>query len=83
MNYPPVLNSYLLCKKETKGKAKDPAISLINPEREEEHIVRALLNNVLSIYVEIGMGQMEYYEKDFEAFMLVDSADYYARKASN
>ncbi|GKE49225.1 cullin-1 isoform X3, partial [Tanacetum coccineum] len=77
------LNSYLLCKKETKGKAKDPAIALINPEREEEQIVRALLNNVLGIYVEIGMGQMEYYEKDFEAFMLADSADYYARKASN
>ncbi|GJT32125.1 cullin-1 [Tanacetum coccineum] len=29
------------------------------------------------------MGQMEHYERDFEAFMLVDSANYYARKASN
>nr|GEV02965.1 cullin-1-like [Tanacetum cinerariifolium] len=68
---------------ETKGRAKDAVIAIINQEREGEQIDRALLNNVLDIYVEIGMGQMEYYENDFEAFMLADSADYYARKASN
>ncbi|PWA91453.1 cullin [Artemisia annua] len=68
---------------ETKGRAKDAVIALINQEREGEQIDRALLKNVLDIYVEIGMGQMDYYEKDFEAFMLADSADYYARKASN
>ncbi|GJY98434.1 cullin-1-like protein isoform X2 [Tanacetum coccineum] len=76
LHYQPVLNSYLLCKKETKGKAKDPAIALINPEREEEQIVRALLNNVLGIYVEIGMGHnMDIWVKDFEAFHACDSAD--------
>ncbi|KAL9257938.1 Cullin-1-like protein [Drosera capensis] len=29
------------------------------------------------------MGQMEYYENDFEADMLKDTAAYYSRKASN
>ena len=55
----------------------------IDQEREGEQIDRALLKNVLDIFVEIGMGQMEYYENDFEASMLNDTAAYYSRKASN
>ena len=39
--------------------------------------------NVKDIFVEIGMGQMELYEQDFEAQMLQDSGAYYSRKASN
>nr|GME01769.1 cullin-1-like [Ipomoea batatas] len=56
---------------------------LIDQEREGEQIDRALLKNVLDIFVEIGMGQMDYYENDFEATMLKDSAAYYSRKASS
>ena len=55
----------------------------IDEEREGAQIDRALLKNVLDIYVEIGMGQMDYYEKDFEAHMLDDTAAYYSRKASS
>jgi cullin 1 len=55
----------------------------IDQEREGEQIDRALLKNVLDIFVEIGMGQMDYYENDFEAAMLKDTAAYYSRKASN
>lgn len=55
----------------------------IDQEREGEQIDRALLKNVLDIFVEIGMGQMEQYENDFEAAMLQDTAAYYSRKASN
>lgn len=66
-----------------KGKAKDAVIALIDQEREGEQIDRALLKNILDIFVEIGMGQMEYYESDFEEDMLSDSAAYYSRKASN
>ena len=29
------------------------------------------------------MGQMDHYEKDFEAHMLHDTASYYSRKASS
>lgn len=68
---------------ETKGKAKDAVIALIDQEREGEQIDRALLKNVLGIYVEIGMGQMDFYVRDFETDMLADSAAYYSRKASN
>ncbi|KAG5011143.1 hypothetical protein JHK87_019658 [Glycine soja] len=56
---------------------------LIDQEREGEQIDRALLKNVLDIFVEIGMGQMDHYENDFEAAMLKDTSSYYSRKASN
>lgn len=68
---------------ELNAKVRDAIISLINQEREGEQIDRALLKNVLDIFVEIGMGLMNYYEKDFEEGMLNDTADYYSRKASN
>ncbi|KAL0367698.1 UNVERIFIED_CONTAM: Cullin-1 [Sesamum radiatum] len=68
---------------EINGKVRDAVISLIDQEREGEQIDRALLKNVLDIFVEIGMGQMDYYENDFEAAMLKDTAAYYSRKASN
>lgn len=55
----------------------------IDQEREGEQIDRALLKNVLDIFVEIGMGQMDCYENDFETHMLNDTAVYYSRKASN
>lgn len=55
----------------------------VDQEREGEQIDRALLKNVLDIFVEIGMGQMDYYDNDFEAAMLNDTAAYYSRKASN
>ncbi|CAL5413154.1 unnamed protein product [Camellia sinensis] len=64
-------------------KVRDAVISLIDQEREGEQIDRALLKNVLDIFVEIGMGQMDHYENDFEADMLKDTAAYYSRKASN
>ncbi|KAL7123841.1 hypothetical protein ABFS83_14G009800 [Erythranthe nasuta] len=67
---------------EINGKVRDAVISLIDQEREGEQIDRALLKNVLDIFVEIGMGQMDYYENDFEEAMLKDTAAYYSRKAS-
>ncbi|CAL1397225.1 unnamed protein product [Linum trigynum] len=68
---------------ELNGKVRDAVISLIDQEREGEQIDRALLKNILDIFVEIGMGQMDYYENDFEDAMLKDTAAYYSRKASN
>lgn len=68
---------------EVKANARDAVINLIDKEREGEQIDRALLKNVIDIFVEIGMGQMELYDLDFEAQMLLDSGAYYSRKASN
>ncbi|KAE9460567.1 hypothetical protein C3L33_07583, partial [Rhododendron williamsianum] len=76
---------------ELKVAVRDAVIVLVNPsaygqidlEREGDQIDRALLKNVLDIYVEIGMSLMEYYENDFEDELLKDSSAYYSRKASN
>ncbi|XP_020275234.1 cullin-1-like isoform X2 [Asparagus officinalis] len=68
---------------EINGKVRDAVISLIDQEREGEQIDRALLKNVLDIFVEIGLGSMDSYENDFETVMLNDTAAYYSRKASN
>lgn len=53
-------------------------VSQIDKECEGEQIDWALLKNVLVIIVEIGMGSMEFYEKDFEVPMLEDTASYYS-----
>ena len=39
------------------------------------------MKNVLDIFVEIGLTSMDYYENDFEDFLLKDTADYYSIKA--
>ncbi|KAJ7542036.1 hypothetical protein O6H91_10G087000 [Diphasiastrum complanatum] len=66
-----------------KYNVKDAVITLIDREREGEQIDRALLKNVLGIFVEIGMGSMDAYENDFESYALQDTAAYYSRKASS
>ncbi|KAJ7542027.1 hypothetical protein O6H91_10G086500 [Diphasiastrum complanatum] len=68
---------------EMKYNVKDAVITLIDREREGEQIDRALLKNVLGIFVEIGMGSMDAYENDFESYALQDTAAYYSRKASS
>eukprot|EP00898_Chlorokybus_atmophyticus_P003604 jgi/Chlat1/4244/Chrsp27S04315 len=67
---------------ELKRNVKDAVITLIDREREGEQIDRALLKNVLGIFVEIGMGSMDAYENDFEAALLSDTSAYYSRKAA-
>jgi hypothetical protein len=42
-----------------------------------------VLKNVLDIFVEIGLGQMECYENDFEDFLLKDTTEYYFVKAQS
>lgn len=54
----------------------------IDQEREGEQIDRALLKNILDIFVEIGLGNMDCYENDFEEYLLKETAAYYSRKAS-
>eukprot|EP00271_Cylindrocystis_brebissonii_P012999 TRINITY_DN32537_c0_g1_i1.p1 TRINITY_DN32537_c0_g1~~TRINITY_DN32537_c0_g1_i1.p1 ORF type:complete len:749 (-),score=177.31 TRINITY_DN32537_c0_g1_i1:795-3041(-) len=68
---------------EMKVNVQVAVISLIDREREGEQIDRALVKNVLGIFVEIGMGTMEAYENDFEAEMLKGTAAYYSRKAAS
>ncbi|KAI3982458.1 hypothetical protein MKX01_006816 [Papaver californicum] len=48
--------------------AREAVISLINQEREGEQIDRALLKNVLAIFVDIGMGNIQFYVNGFSLY---------------
>ncbi|KAF9619381.1 hypothetical protein IFM89_006568 [Coptis chinensis] len=65
-----------------KVSVKDVVICLINREREGELIDRALLKDVLDVFVEMGMGGMYCYENDFEAALLDDTSTYYCIKGN-
>ena len=65
---------------EIKERAKDAVLAMIERERDGDQIDRALLKNVLNIFIAVGMGQMDAYETDFESKMLEDTSKYYKRK---
>ncbi|KAI3848092.1 hypothetical protein MKX03_035761, partial [Papaver bracteatum] len=67
---PPVKDAGLRCFRkllyeEINGRAKDAVISLITREREGEQIDQTLVKNVLHIFVEIGIENMECYLNEF------------------
>ncbi|CAL8463270.1 g2804 [Coccomyxa elongata] len=68
--------------REVKTQARAAILQLIEKEREGEQVDRALLKNVLGIFIEVGMGGMECYTEDFEKQLLADSAAHYKRKAT-
>jgi len=67
---------------ELKKTVKDAVLQLVDKERDGEQVDRALVKNILGIFVEMGMGGMEAYEADFEAHLLTNTAAFYSRKAS-
>ena len=62
--------------------AKTAALALIEKERDGELIDRTLLKNILAIFIEVGMGGMECYERDFEVALLSETSTFYKRKAA-
>lgn len=67
---------------EMNGRAKDAVLKLIEKEREGELIDRSLVKNILGIFIEVGMGNMDTYERDFEEHLLSETAAFYKRKAA-
>eukprot|EP01018_Ginkgo_biloba_P007050 Gb_40660 [translate_table: standard] len=72
-----------LVHQEMKINVKDAVIALIDRLREGEQIDCLLLKKVLDIFVEFGMGNIDYYVNNFEAPMLEDTVAYYSRKAAS
>ena len=64
------------------GKAKDAILALMEKERDGQQVDRAMLKNVLGIFIEVGMGSMENYQNDFESFLLTETARFYKRRAA-
>ena len=67
---------------EVKASARGAILQLIEKEREGEQIDRALLKNVLGIFIEVGMGGMDCYANDFETQLIAESGAHYKRKAT-
>lgn len=63
-------------------KARGAMLRCVESEREGDQIDRTLIKNVLSIFQEVGMGEMECYERDFEAELLRSTGEYYRRCAA-
>ncbi|KAG2490035.1 hypothetical protein HYH03_011500 [Edaphochlamys debaryana] len=83
----PLKDVGLLCFKdlvyvEIKKRTKDAVLLLVEKEREGELIDRALVKNILGIFIELGMSNMDCYEKDFEEYLLTETSAFYRRKAS-
>ena len=67
---------------EIKRTVKDAVLQLVEKERDGEQVDRALMKNILGIFVEMGMGGMDAYENDFECHLLTNTAAFYAKKAT-
>ncbi|XVF62606.1 hypothetical protein PTKIN_Ptkin09bG0021900 [Pterospermum kingtungense] len=78
-----LLSFYNLIFGEMNNQIRNAVISMIDREREGEDIDQALIKNVVAIYVDVGQGDMKYYETDFEDAMFKDTAAFYSNKASN
>jgi hypothetical protein len=62
---------------------RDAVITLIREDRHGEQIEHTLLNDVLSIFIEIGMDDMDLYRNEIEMHMLEDIVDYYAQRIAS
>ncbi|WIA23650.1 hypothetical protein OEZ85_000353 [Tetradesmus obliquus] len=67
---------------DVKRNARSAVLKLIEREREGELIDKMMLKNILDIFIEVGMGSMDHYERDFEEVLLNETASYYKRKAA-
>jgi len=67
---------------EVKAGMKTAVLELVDKERDGEKTDRTLIKNVVSIFVEMGLGTMDAYQNDFESDLLTHTGSFYARKAS-
>ena len=67
---------------EIKRKTKDAVLRLIKKERDGELIDRALVKNIIGIFIEVGMGAMEVYDLDFEQHLLSETVAVYKSQAA-
>ena len=64
-----------------KADARVAILEQIEAERDGEQVDYGLLRDVLAIFQEVGMGNLDRYEADFEDGLLADTSKYYTCKA--
>jgi cullin 1 len=65
---------------EMKGETTAAIIALINDERDGRIIDKSLIKSIVDLYESMGMGNLDMYNADLEAPLLVATREYYARK---
>eukprot|EP00171_Calliarthron_tuberculosum_P015972 IDg15972t1 len=58
------------------------ALNIVQCERDGDSIDRSLLKSVLSIFVEMGMGKLDVYTKEWEEPFLLATAQFYRRTSA-
>jgi cullin 1 len=66
------------CKKST----RDALLRVINCERQGEHIDQDLVKGVIEMFTDLGLGNTNVYQTEFEDFFLPATSDYFVRQAS-
>ncbi|KAL5983855.1 Cullin-1 [Asimina triloba] len=71
---------------ETKRRVKDVVLVLIDQDREEEHIDRALIKKAVGIFIELSNEnhekKLDLYAEELECSLLHSTSNYYAKKAA-
>lgn len=67
---------------ELKVKARQAVLKEMEKDREGEIVDTDLLRDTLSIFQEVGMGNMDAYKNDFEVYMLECTGEYYQKCAT-
>mmetsp|Transcript_7717 Transcript_7717/g.47813 ORF Transcript_7717/g.47813 Transcript_7717/m.47813 type:complete len:793 (+) Transcript_7717:183-2561(+) len=62
--------------------ARDAILAMVKKEREGEPIDRSLVKQALQIFVDIGVGDLDAYQSDFEVYLVTDTSMFYKTKAS-
>lgn len=62
--------------------ARNALLNIVRAERRGEAVDRPLLKQVLSIFVEVGMGKLDVYTNEFEIQFLDDTANFYGRTSA-
>jgi len=66
------------CKKDT----RNALLSVINLERQGEHIDQDLVKGIIEMFIDLGLGNPNVYNTEFEEAFLPAASDYFVRQAS-
>lgn len=66
------------CKKDT----RTALLRVINLERQGEHIDQDLVKGIIEMFIELGLGNPNVYNNEFEEAFLPATSDYFVRQAS-
>lgn len=67
---------------EVKKDTRNALLKIINLERQGEHIDQDLVKGIIEMFIDLGLGNPNVYNTEFEESFLPASSDYFIRQAS-